>query len=209
MDAPKTPAVPRGVVILLVVLFVVSVAWLNYGNYRGATEEGVRGAELYGMLLVNTLLLAIPTGLLYFSIGVLVAAYRQKRGQGSLSPRLAKFIYFTPRIAGVVIIAFLTLFSFDVFEEGGNIWQMLGGFVMHSLPSIVLTIVLVLAWRREWIGALVFAAAALFFLRFLIPNPLEQFGIILLFSAPLAVIALLFWMNWKWRAELHPLAPQA
>jgi hypothetical protein len=203
MEKPNNPDVPRGVIVLLAVLWVLSVFWLNYGNYRGAIGEGVQGFELFGMLLVNSLLLAVPTGLLFFAIGLLIAAYRQKRFEGRLSPRLSKFIYRTPRIAGIIIIAFLTLFSFDVFEEGGDIWDMLIAFVMHSLPSIFLAIVLALAWRREWIGALLFAAAAVFFLAVFASDPLDGFGLILIFCGPFTVIAILFWLNWMWKSDLR------
>jgi hypothetical protein len=204
MDTPRISIVPRGMVVILVVLWALSVFGLNYGNYAGATAEGVSGVELWGMLLVNTLLLAVPTGLLYFSIALLIAAYRQKRENGMLEPRLLRFIYRTPRIAAIVIIAFITLFSFDVFESGGNVWQMLGAFVMHSIPSIGLAIVLALAWRREWIGAVLFAAAAVLFLAAFANDPVDGIGLILLFSGPFAVIAILFWLNWKWKNDIRP-----
>jgi len=81
---------------------------------------------------------------------------------------------------------------------------MIGGFLIHSIPSIIMAVVLAFAWKHDWIGFVVFMAAALFFLRFLLVNPLEQLGIFLLISGPMAVIAILFWVNWKW---LKPVLP--
>ncbi|OGK18428.1 hypothetical protein A2866_05595 [Candidatus Roizmanbacteria bacterium RIFCSPHIGHO2_01_FULL_39_8] len=90
------------------------------------------------------------------------------------------------------------MFSLDVFSEGGNFWEMLGGFLIHTIPSILMTGVLVLAWRRDWLGFMTFLGAAIFFLRFLLRNPIEELGVLLLISGPMTVIALLFWANWKW-----------
>ncbi len=117
---------------------------------------------------------------------------------------MAAFIYYTPRIAGVLITFFISLFALDVFEGGQNFWVMLGGFIMHALPAIVLAVLLALAWRWEWIGAAAFLGAALYFLRFLMSDNWSiAFGNLLIFSGPLAVIGILFWMNWKWRKALR------
>jgi len=195
MDAQGQAGGSKWLAATLAGLFVLSLGMFLYVNYQAGD------GELWQMIL-NGLILAIPLALLYGSIWVLAVAWQQHRS-GGLSARMAKFVYRTPRIAGVLIILFITLFSFDVFEEGGNVWQMLGAFVMHSLPSIVLALVLWLAWKREWIGAVLFWLASLFFLRFVLFDPLEGIGMILLFAGPLIVIGLLFWMNWTWKSELR------
>lgn len=75
---------------------------------------------------------------------------------------LFRFIW-VPRILMVLFIIFLTLFSFDVFEMEGSIWTKVGAFVIHSVPSLVLAVVLVIAWRRPLIGGiLVLACVAAF-----------------------------------------------
>ena len=67
---------------------------------------------------------------MYFSIGVLVMAARQKRA-GQINSRLAGFIYWTPRISGVLITLFVALFALDMFSarhaatvpEAFQIWR--------------------------------------------------------------------------------------
>jgi hypothetical protein len=176
-------------------MFLLSVAWFSYGNYRAGSEPW--------QIVVSALLLSIPLLLLYFSIGVLAFAARQRRVQGAIDRRLAKYIYWTPRIAGALIALFVALFALDVFEEGGNFWLMIGGFLIHALPAILLGVALAFAWRWSWIGAVVYLAGALYFLRFLLGNPFQELGLLLLFSGPMAVIAALFWVNWQWRKELR------
>jgi hypothetical protein len=175
---------------VLVALFLLSLSWFVIGNY----QSGQRAGDL----VVSMLLLAVPLALLYFSIGVLVEAVLQRR-EGELSPRMAKFIFYTPRIAGVVIALFTGLFALDVFSMAGTIWEKIGGFLIHAMPSIVMLAVAAVAWRWAWVGALVFGLAALFFLRTVIGNPLFGIGNLLLFVLPMAMVAVLFWLSWRWK----------
>jgi hypothetical protein len=181
----------------LAVLYVLSLAGLLYGNYMA-------GDSAAWQLIVSGILLSIPLILLYFSIYVLATAASQRHLQGQIDRRLARLIYWSPRIAGVLIILFISMFALDVFSEGHSLGEMLLGFLMHMLPSIVMAIVLALAWRWEWVGFVAFLVAGLFFLRSMIFNPLQGLGTFLLFSGPMFVIALLFGVNWLWRKELHP-----
>ena len=71
-----------------------------------------------------------------------------------------KILYWTPRILAILFILFLTLFSFDVFEPGLTAGQIALALLMHNIPSIVLTILLIFAWKREWLGALAFIIGA-------------------------------------------------
>ena len=195
MITHKSPVIPGFMTAVLALLFFLSLAFLLYGNYMA-------GSTTWNMVF-SGLLLSVPLALLYFSIGLLVAAGRQRRSLGVISGRLAAVLYWTPRIAGVLIILFVALFALDVFSEKASFWELLLGFVMHSLPAIIMAVVLALAWRRPWLGFGVFLFAAIYFLRFFIGGFPQDLGILLLFSGPMAAIALLFWANWKWQKEIR------
>lgn len=72
-----------------------------------------------------------------------------------------KFLYWLPRVLSVVFICFLTLFSLDVFEIDAPWYQLIGAFLIHSLPSLVLIIVTIIAWKKPKIGGWLFIAAGL------------------------------------------------
>ena len=184
-----------GLVAVLAVLFALSLGWFLTTNAR----VGMSGWNL----ISSGLLIAVPLALLFGSIGVLVVAIRQHRDQGHVSGRLAKWIYWTPRIAGIVIAMFVAMFALDVFGLGGTVWQQIGAFLIHALPAILMGVVVVIAWRWEWVGAAAFLLAALFFMRVLLGNPEGALGMLLLFSGPMLVIAVAFWLNWQWRKEIR------
>jgi hypothetical protein len=175
---------------ILGVLFLLSLAWFVYANYRAGLNLG----EAAG----SAVLLAVPLALLYFSIGLLAAAGQQRRSQGQVGERLGRWIYLTPRIAGLLITLFVSLFALDVFGEGGSFWTMVGGFLIHAAPAITMGLLLALAWRRPAVGFFAFLLAALYFLRFAAADPSSAPGMLLLFSGPMAAIAMLFWVNWVW-----------
>jgi MFS family permease len=186
----------RGLIVLLSLLFVLTLSAMIISPYMLGDEE----FELW-MLIVNALLIAIPIGLLYALMGVLITAVYRHRHQEELNPRLAKFIYLSPRISGIVLIAFMSLFAFDVFEEG-TLAEMLLAFLMHMLPMIALAIVLAFAWRWPWIGAAFFGIAALAFSLWAFTAGMQGFGTFLLIGAPLLMIALLFGANARWKQEI-------
>jgi hypothetical protein len=194
MNTNRSSNVLWVLIAVLVVLFAVSLGWFLYAN----SQAGQESWQLVG----NGIILSIPLLLFYVSIGLLLTAARQRSSQGQINPRLARFIFLAPRVAGILIILFVAMFSLDVFDMGGSFWEMLGAFLIHSLPSIVLGILMVLAWRRPVIGFIAFGLMALVFLRFVIGNPLFGFGNFLLFTCPMAAVALLFWANWKWKDML-------
>lgn len=68
-----------------------------------------------------------------------------------------KFIPWLARIICILAILFVSLFAADAFAPGLSIWQQLGDFFMHLIPSFILITLLVIAWKWELIGGIIFA----------------------------------------------------
>jgi prolipoprotein diacylglyceryltransferase len=47
------------------------------------------------------------------------------------------------------------MFSLDAFAPGLTLWQQLGGFLIHNIPSFVLLVVLIVAWKWEKVGGII------------------------------------------------------
>lgn len=178
--------------IAMIVLYVISIGAFTYTNWQVEPVHSLLN------MIINGLILSLPLVLLYGAIYVLVSAWRERKQTGQISARQSKIIYWAPRIAAIVIIFFISLFSLDVFEMGGTFLEKLGGFLIHSLPSIFMIVFLVFAWRRPVIGFIGFLLAGIIFLRFVIPDgDLANF---VLFSGPLLLVAALFYTDWRWNS---------
>jgi len=81
-----------------------------------------------------------------------------------------KALYWTPRIITILAILFMMMFSFDVFGGNEPLSKKLLGFLMHNIPVLILIVVLVVAWKWEIVGGVLFIvafiAASIFFRSF-------------------------------------------
>lgn len=182
----------RNLSIILVLLFVVTLAALNYANW--AAEPGFLQ---WWMVLLNILILSIPLVLLYGSIYVLLTGWHERSSLGKVSPRLGKIIHWAPRVGALLIIFFVGLFSLDVFGTGAPPLEVLAGFLIHNLPSIAMLLLLIFAWKRPVVGFVAFLIAAVAF-AVLFVRDIYALPNLLLFVLPILLIASLFYADWQW-----------
>jgi hypothetical protein len=74
-----------------------------------------------------------------------------------------KILYWAPRIICILAILFVSLFALDAFEPNLSIWQQIGGFLIHLIPSFILLGLLILAWKYEYIGGIILILIGLIF----------------------------------------------
>jgi len=72
--------------------------------------------------------------------------------------QLKSVLFRMPRILCILFILFLAVIALDVFEEGRGFWGTVLALIMHLIPNFVLTLILILSWKREWIGGILFLA---------------------------------------------------
>ena len=118
-----------------------------------------------------------------------------------MNQSMTRLLFWGPRGLTILFILFLGLFALDVFGEGYTFSETIVALFMHLIPNMILAIILVLAWKWEWIGAALFAALGLFYIfwswgRF-------HISVYFVISGPLFLVALLFWIGWKHRAEIR------
>jgi len=178
---------------VLLLLFLLSLGLLLFPEWK------INPELRWNMVVLNALILTLPLLLFYGSFYVLITAWIEHRKTGQTSQPMTKIIHWAPRIAAVVIIFFVGLFSLDVFEMQGSPLQLISAFIMHSIPSIVMIVILLFAWNRPVVGFITFLLVGLFFLRFLFGgiNNLPNF---LVFSGPMLLISAMFYLDWRWTA---------
>lgn len=119
-----------------------------------------------------------------------------------MEKKVSRFVYWTPRILSIIFIIFLSLFSLDVFEEKSGFWGTALGLFMHNIPVFVLLVVLLISWKREIVGGVVFILAGLLYIALLLinifKNPSDWYMLFwaLQISGPAFLIGILFLINW-------------
>lgn len=117
--------------------------------------------------------------------------------------KVNKFLFWTPRILSILFILFIALFSLDVFESCSVFLECGLALFIHNLPSLILIVFLVIAWRWEWVGALGFLFFSIFYITFIIRNitnnGFEWYYIswFITIAGPSIVVGILWWFNWK------------
>jgi hypothetical protein len=112
-----------------------------------------------------------------------------------------RVVFWMPRILCVLFAVFISLFALDVFGEGYGFWETIVALLMHLIPTGIVLITLAIAWRWEWIGAILFVALGVWYL----VMAWGKFDWItyLLIAGPLFLVGALFLVNWLYRAELR------
>ena len=112
--------------------------------------------------------------------------------------------YWLPRIICILAILFISMFAADAFEPGLTIWQQLGAFFMHLIPSFILLGILILAWYKEFLGGIIFIIIGLVLTPFIFNHNYKMnesvwmsLGIILTITFPFILVGILFIVSHK------------
>ncbi len=79
----------------------------------------------------------------------------------------AKIFHWLPRIICILAILFISMFALDAFEPGQTVMQQIGHFLMHLIPSFILILFLIIAWKWEKIGGVLFLLVGIGFAPFI------------------------------------------
>ena len=106
-------------------------------------------------------------------------------------------LFWLPRVLTILFAAFISVFALDVFGEGHGFLETTLALLIHLVPTALIIAVLVMAWRWEWVGAVLFSALGLWYLiaawgRF-------HFSVYLVICGPLFLVGALFLVNWLYR----------
>ncbi len=113
-----------------------------------------------------------------------------------MNKNLNGFLFWAPRVLGILFILFVSLFALDVFEEGLDFWGTTLALLVHLLPSIAMATTLIIGWRWEWVGALGFSGFAIWYIAFTLNRGrFELVAYAFLVGIPL-VIGILFLVGW-------------
>lgn len=109
-----------------------------------------------------------------------------------MKPVFNGILSWTPRILGLLFTAFLSLFALDALAEGHGFWQTASALALHLIPAGLVLAALAVAWRREWLGALLFFGLGVGYTFVAWKHP----SWILVIAGPAFLVGGLFLLNW-------------
>jgi len=122
-----------------------------------------------------------------------------------------KVFHWLPRIICILAILFVSIFAADAFAHELTIWQQLGAFVMHLIPSFILLAFLIVAWKWEYIGGIIFIIIGLglspliFIHNYKMNNSIwMSLGIIAIITIPFAIVGSLFIISHFLKKKIAP-----
>lgn len=120
--------------------------------------------------------------------------------------KIHPIIRWTPRILSVFLILLLVLLSVDVFESDEPWYRMILGFLIHNIPTTILLVTLIIAWKHPWVGSMVYMIAGIVYGVMMFSNQgLVAFLSVLTLSLPALVIGVLFGLDHHLSQKLkHP-----
>jgi hypothetical protein len=114
-----------------------------------------------------------------------------------------KFIYWAPRILSIIFILFLAMFSLDVITPDASFGEIIVGLFMHNIPVFILIAILVISWKKEIVGGIVFIlAGSLYIINItitaILTPPFHWYYLvwILIIAGPALIIGILFLIGW-------------
>jgi hypothetical protein len=111
-------------------------------------------------------------------------------------------LHWAPRILSIAAILFISLFSLDAFQPGIPLKNEIIDWLMHMIPSFFLIIILVIAWKWENIGGIIFLSLGIAFTPFIFlwnyhmnHSVWISLGVILMITFPFVLTGVLFMLS--------------
>jgi hypothetical protein len=124
-----------------------------------------------------------------------------------------RLFHWLPRVLCILAILFISLFAADAFAPGLTIWQQLGAFLIHLIPSFILLAFLFIAWKWEFIGGIIFMVIGLAFTPVIFMLNYNRndsiwlsLVIILTITIPFVVVGILFLVSHRLKKKNLPVA---
>jgi hypothetical protein len=112
-------------------------------------------------------------------------------------------LYWLPRVFGLLVAAFISVFATDVFSAGLGFWPTVAGLAMHLIPTAVVLFAVAIAWRWEAAGGLLLIAVTACYATWVLAGH-HPASWILVVGGPVLVLGALFLLDWRVQHTPNP-----
>ena len=113
-----------------------------------------------------------------------------------------EIVAWAPRVLGLSVVAFLSLFATDAFN-GRGILDTTVAVLMGLIPALVVLTAVTIGWRHEGIAAVVFVGLGCLYAAYALRHPTW----IAVISGPLVVVGGLYFVSWRVKSRNRGSAP--
>jgi hypothetical protein len=112
--------------------------------------------------------------------------------------------HWIPRILAIVAILFVSMFALDAFTPDKSLQKQISDFLVHLIPSFVLLLLLIISWRYELAGGILFLLAGLFFIPLIYSMNYQRTHsiwipvfVVLMINIPFVITGILFILSYR------------
>lgn len=105
------------------------------------------------------------------------------------------YFLWSPRILTILFAVFLSIFALDVFNEGAGFFETILKLAIHLIPSLIVLLSLLLTWKHEIFGGLIFILFSVFYV--LISWGKFPLSVYVIICLPMLIISLLYFISWR------------
>ena len=77
-----------------------------------------------------------------------------------------QWLFWSPRVLGILYALFISLFALDIFGSGYGLWETIVALLIHLVPTWIILAALLIGWRWERVGGILFIVLAMGFIAF-------------------------------------------
>jgi hypothetical protein len=118
-----------------------------------------------------------------------------------MSQGINRFVFWAPRILCIIFAILISALALDVFGEGYGFWKTIAALLIHLIPTYIVIAVLLVSWRWECVGAVLFTALAVLYV--FMAWGAFPFVTYVTISGPLLLVGILFYVNWISKRRLR------
>ncbi len=95
-----------------------------------------------------------------------------------------------PKILSIVFILFISIFALDVWAMEVTLQEKIIGFIIHLIPSFILLVITLVAWKHPFYGGLLFIIISIGYTLYF--STFEHIASFLIISLPPLIIGILY-----------------
>lgn len=100
----------------------------------------------------------------------------------------------TARILEIGFALFISQFAMDVFTEHESVGKTVLALGMHLIPTFAILFLIILSWRREWIGGVGYTLLGVAYI--IAAKGKMAWTAYVVIAGPLFILAILFFIIW-------------